>query len=266
VPPRPVAVAPAHSETSKTLAQPARPPRIALDAGALEHVEALADVPPDVRARLVSLARVEALSADDEVSSFGAALLIGGSASVCATIVDEPIARAELETVVPTKGTFAGAVALRVVAGPAGARVAVWDQAVLDDALRACPWVLEELTARADRLQALAGATMGPLGELAEAVRDRVLSRLVVKVARPQDPVGAEPGVALVCVGSVEIRGGDAPAVVRAGEMLFPRADVKDARAGAQGALLLVGDAPSPAELAADPSLATLLAATTAAR
>ncbi len=211
-----------------------------------------------MRIKLASLARVEVLGADEEVSAFGAALLVHGEASVCATIVDERISRAEVGTLVPTRGTFAGAVALRVVAGPAGARVAIWDQSVIDDALRSCPWVLEELVARADRLQALAGATMGPLGELDEPTRDRVLERLVVRVALAQEAVSADgAAAALVCVGSVEVSTAGEPVVVRAGEVLFPRANAEGAKAGAHGAILLVGDA----ELAASPPLSSLFAA-----
>jgi hypothetical protein len=118
--------------------------------------------------------------------------------------------------------------------------------------------VLEDLVSRADRLQALAGATMGPLGELDEPTRDRVLARLAVRVARAQETVAAEgAAAALVCVGSVELSPSDAgaPFVVRAGEVLFPRQGVQDARAGAQGAILLVGDALVATELAAGPAL-----------
>src|SRR5262249_7855478 len=151
---------PAHPEPPKPPAQrPASAPpgpgpapaHGALDAGALEHASALADVPADMRALLSARARVDALGPDDEASGFAAARAVAGSVSVCATIVDEPISRAAPGTVVPTHGTFAGGVALRVVAGADGARVAVWDQAVLDEALRGCSWVLEELKAEADR-------------------------------------------------------------------------------------------------------------------
>lgn len=238
--------------------------RAALDASALDGVEAFADVPSETRVRLAALARMEVLSGDDEVSAFGAVLIVEGGASVCATIVDEPVSHAAPGTFVPTRGTFAEAVALRVVAGPAGACVAVWDQAVIDDVLRTCPWVLEELVARADRLQALAAATMGPLGELDEPTRDRVLALLAVRVARAQERVAVEgAAAALVCAGSVEITPSEAgrSLVVRAGEVLFPRAGVLGARAGAQGALLLVGDALVAAELAAGPPpLASLFA------
>ena len=239
----------------------------------LEAVEAFADVPPETRERLASLARVEALGADEEVSGFGAALLVEGAASVCATIVDEPVSRAALGTLIPARGTLSEAVALRVVAGQGGARVALWDQAPIDEALRACPWVLEELAARADQLQARAAATMGPLGDLDEPTRDHVLDRFAVRVARAHEAIALGPspsagpsaavkdagiGVALVCAGSIEVSAGGKAAVLRAGDALLPQEDAH-AKAGAQGAILLVADAPTAAELATGP-LASILA------
>jgi hypothetical protein len=216
-------------------------------------------VPAEMRALLVARGRVAELGPDDEITGFAAALVVEGAVAVCATIVDEPISRATPGTVVPTSGTFPGGVGLRVVAGPGGARVAVWEQAVLDEALHACTWVMEELKAEADRLQALAGATIGPLGDLDEALREQVLSRLTVRAAPAREPIDTDPAVALVCVGSVEVRisGTEAPVLVRTGEALLPRADVAEARAGAQGALLLVGD-PLPDDLAANPTVSAL--------
>ncbi len=220
-------------------------------------------MPRDARVRLAALAKVEVLGADDEVSAFGAALLVDGSGSVCATIVDEPISRAVPGTLVPTRGTLAEAVALRLVAGAGGALVAVWDQPALDEALGACPWVLEELVARADRLQALAGATMGPLGELDEPTRDRLLDRLTVWVARAREVIATEgAGAALLCVGSVEVTLRGESLVLGAGEVLFPRLGIESGKAGAQGAILLVGDEQVAADLAAGPPpLASLFAA-----
>ncbi len=235
-------------------------------------MEAFADVPPETRERLASLARVEALGADEEVSGFGAALLIEGAASVCATIVDEPISRAAIGALIPARGTLSEAVALRVVAGQGGARVALWDQAPIDEALRACSWVLEELAARADQLQARAAATMGPLGDLDEPTRDRVLDRLVVQVARAHEALALGPslgvgsiaaakdagfGAALVCAGSIEVSAGGKASVLRAGEALLPQNDAH-AKAGAQGAILLVADTSTAADLATGP-LASLL-------
>jgi hypothetical protein len=257
--------APRVPSASRTSAPPAPPaPSLrAFDASALEGVEALADVPPETRAILASRARVDLLGADDEVSVFGAALVIEGGASVSATIVDAPVAHASPGTLVPTRGTLADGVALRVVAGAAGARVALWDQSALDAALGSCPWVLEELAARADRLQALAGATMGPLGELDEATRDGVLDKLVVCVLRAGEAVDAEGiAAALVGAGSVELVEAGKTVVVRAGEVLFPRASApEDAKAGVHGTILLVGDAAFTTDLdAGRPSLPALFA------
>jgi len=232
----------------------------------LDDVEAFADLSVEMRQRLVGLARIEALSADEEVSAFGAALVVEGDASVCATIVDAPAAHARPGTLITTRGTLADAVALRVVAGAGGARVAVWEAAAIEEALRSCPWVLEGLVARADELQAYAGATMGPLGELDDAARAGLLPRLAVRVAPPREVIldaGASvPGLILVCVGAVVVAWG---AVVRAGEVLFPPA-ARDgapapsvARASASGAVFLVADRALSAELGASTPLAALL-------
>jgi hypothetical protein len=224
-------------------------------------VEILADLPSEARARLSELAKLEELAAEEEVSGFGAALLIDGDASVCATIMDERVFSVEKGALVPTHGTFADAVALRVVAGPGGAHLAVWDQSVIDETFRPCPWAFEELVAHADRLQALAGATMGPLGELDEGARARLLELLSVRVARAHEAVSDE-GVAAVLVGagSVEVKQGGKPVLVRAGELLFPRAGAEGAQAGAQGAILLVGDAAAAAALAESPPLSPFFA------
>jgi hypothetical protein len=230
------------SSIAASVAAPTEPPPT-LDGTMLDAVETLADVPPETRLRLVTIARVHDLGADDEVTSFAVAFVMSGEAHLCATIVDERVSRATAGTLVPTRGTFGEAVALRLVAGTTGARVAVWEQPAIDDALRTCPWVREELAGLADRLQALAGATMGPLGELDEATRGDVLDRLGVLVARPDDAIPSEvAAAALVCVGSVDVGEGDAAHVVRSGDVLFPRADALPAKAGAQGAILLVGN------------------------
>jgi hypothetical protein len=252
--------------TAAQAAAPATAPttdgRLTLDPATLETVETLSDIPADTRTRFAALARVEDLAADHEITAFSVALLVEGDASVCATIVDEPVSHAQTGTLVPTRGTFGEAMGLRIVAGSSGARIAVWDQPVLDDVLRSCPWVLEEFAGQADRLQALAGATMGPLGDLDEATRNGVLERLGVLVALAGDAIDAEAAAAAVVgVGSVEVEEGGAPVVLRAGEVLFPRKDADSAKAGPQGAILLIGDSSVLGQLVAGPlALATLFA------
>ncbi len=231
----------------------------------LDGVAAFADLAPDVRRRIIELARVDALAADEEVSGFGAALVLDGTASVCATIVDAPVAPAPPRMLVTTRGTLTDGIALRIVAGDGGARVAMWEASAIEDALRVHgPEVLEDLARRADRLQALAGATMGPLHDVDDATRAQMLERCTVRVARAGEVIveaGVKlAGVTVVCVGTVDL--GSGAAVVRAGELLFPRVARREmpapttARAGLPGAILLIGDRTLADRLAATPALA----------
>ncbi|HVY48156.1 MAG TPA: hypothetical protein VHB21_19845, partial [Minicystis sp.] len=210
------------------------------------------DLPPDAQRRIAELARLEELRPDEEVSAFGAALLLEGEAVVCATLVDAVACRVARASIVPSRGTLAERLAVRVVAGASGGRVAVWEQDVIDDALRTCPWIVEELTARADRLQALAGACIGPLGDVDETFRNMLLDRLTLRVAAPHERIAKMgekvPGIVLVGAGSVDLLGADADSVARPGDFVFARAVLEgqpaplDAHAGGSGALLLVGD------------------------
>ena len=225
---------------------------------------AFAELAADVRQRLAAQARVDGLAPDEEVSGFGAALVIDGAASICATIVDAPVAPAPPRALITARGTLSETIALRIVAGSGGARVAIWETAAIDDALRGCPRVLDELVQRADRLLAMAGATMGPLHDLDDATRAEVLDRLSVRVARAGEsivePGGKLAGLTVVCVGAVDL--GSGAGMVRAGELLFPRIARRDlpaptsARAASSGALLLVGDRALADRLAAVPALA----------
>ena len=82
---------------------------------------------------------------------------------------------------------------LRVVADGDDVRVAMWKRDALESATADCPWVADELRRLADRYQALAGATMGPLGErLDETLRDMVTSRLDVRVLAPGEQLIAK--------------------------------------------------------------------------
>ncbi|MCC6554838.1 MAG: cyclic nucleotide-binding domain-containing protein [Polyangiaceae bacterium] len=223
-------------------------------------VDAFADLPEEMQDDLALAAQVEALSADEEVAGFGAALVLEGEAAVCTTIVDTPIHRATSGTLVTSRGSLAEGVPLRVVAGPRGARVAVWDQTTIDDALRTCPWVIDGLREVADRMQACAGATIGPLGDLDDAALVSVLERFTLHSLQPDEQVVAEghpmPGLVIVGGGAIDIidRGeGGAPlttGTLKPGDLLFASALLTGqpapatARATSAGALLLVGEHP----------------------
>jgi hypothetical protein len=165
---------------------------------------------------------------------------------------------------VPSRGTLADTMALRIVAGGPGARVATWGSAPLDAALASCPWVQEELGAEADRFQALAGATMGPIGDLDDTTREALLPRLSVRAVSPGELVIEEgvPSLGLVIVGLGAVQAGDV--ALTSGDLLFPATAFDGsltpapAYASASGALLLVADRPLASALFAE--LSALLA------
>jgi hypothetical protein len=219
----------------------------------LEEIAALADLPHDAQSTLAAAARVEQLGADEEVSAFGAVLVIEGVANVCARVVDVAAARAVARTIVPSRGSQSEGVALRVVAGEGGARLAVWQEAVFTEALKSFPWVLDEIRDVADRLQALAGSTMGPLGDLDEAARASAMDRFTVRKLAPGEVLlergAVTPGIVVVGVGTLElVAESGATRELTSGDLVSPsaaldgRAAVETARATSDGALLLVAD------------------------
>ncbi|WP_044239673.1 cyclic nucleotide-binding domain-containing protein [Chondromyces apiculatus] len=261
----PVAVAPLHPSSAPHLTPPPKPeeaPTETLSAGLTAHdlvgLDAFADLPEEMHVQLARSARVEALTPDEEVAGFGVALVLSGEASVCTSIVDTPALQAEGGTLVPSCGTLAEGMPLRVVAGPKGARVAVWDQPAIDEAIRACPWVVDELREVSDRLQAFAGATIGPLGDLEESQLHHVLERLRIQALEPGETIVLSghpvPGLVVVGAGTVEFfeqEPGPASAAARPGDILFASALLSGqespatARAATGGALVLIGEHPT---------------------
>lgn len=227
----------------------------------LGSVAGLQDLPPEAQAELVRSARIETLDIDEEVSAFAVALVVEGWTSVMPSIADVACAFAQVGDVVFTHGTLEESVALRVVAGETDTRVAVWDQAALEHATSACPWVADELRLVADRFQALAGATMGPLGDrLDDTLRQMVTSRCEVRafaggegIVTSGSPV---PGMFIVGAGAVELLSGqDVVGELGPGEFLFATSVMSasmapmGARAGSNGALLLFAERHAAHEL-----------------
>jgi hypothetical protein len=113
--------------------------------------------------------------------------------------------------------------------------------------------VLDDLRETADRLQALAGATMGALGDADEGMRHAALGRLSVRVLEPLEPFteqgGPNPGMCIVGAGSIDLLDGDkVSGSVRPGEPVFAAEFLRaapapaDARAGEAGAILLYAE------------------------
>jgi CRP-like cAMP-binding protein len=217
----------------------------------LGEVRGLEDLPPEGQVSLVRQATIETLNTEEEVSSFGLALVVRGAVNVMPTIADVSCARASKGEIVWSQGNLEDGVALRLVAAEDSTEVAVWDASVLNAAVRDLPWVIEDLKTLADRYQALAGVAMGPMGErLDDALRSMVTDRCEVKrllageeLVEKGKPVG---GMYIIAAGRIEIADGDVvDSELGPGDFLFASqvlsggAAPHSARAGKGGALVL---------------------------
>jgi CRP-like cAMP-binding protein len=217
----------------------------------LGEVRGLEDVPPEGQAILARDATIERLANEEEVSSFGLALVLRGSVSVMPAIADLSCARATKGEIIWSQGNLEDGVALRLVAAEDSTEVAVWDAELLKSTVRDYPWVVEDLKALADRFQALAGVAMGPMGErLDDSLRGTVTQRCEIKRLLPGEtlttkgqPVG---GMYIMAAGRLEIIEGDAvESELGPGDFLFGAQVLSngkaphDSRAGKGGALVL---------------------------
>jgi hypothetical protein len=236
--PRPLAVPPA----------PLSEPRLDLTA-----VDAFDDLPDDARERFAVAAVVTDLAQDEEVGHFALAYVLAGEVDASATMVDAPAVRYAAGTVLRSRGTIEDQVPLRLICASEFAKVAVWGEAEVEAAFKACPWVEEDLRALADRAQALAGVTVGPLGErLDRNLRDEVMDRLDLKVLLPGEMLVEQgkpvPGLLVVGAGHLDLFDGEAQVtqLCRAGDFVFADAVLHagpapfTARAGKGGALIMM--------------------------
>lgn len=204
---------------------------------------------------LVRTAIIEDLVPGEARTSFGAVLVVGGEASICAVNLDVPVKLAPPRSFVASQGSLTEPVPMRILGSLSGATISRWSTEAFDQALSAHPRAVQDCRAASDALQARIGLTLGPLAEVDLATREEMLARLEVRPVEPYEAItdedGPMPGLVFVVGGSVEILEGD-PAVVisgvRPGDLLFPEALWAGAaaplrsRAAATGALLLVGD------------------------
>jgi hypothetical protein len=217
----------------------------------LGEVHGLEDLPPEAQARLVREVRIESLGAQEEVSSFGLALVLKGAVDIMPTIADLACARAVKGDIIWGEGNLEDGVALRLVAAENSTDVAVWDAALIKDSVRDSPWVVDDLKALADRFQALAGVAMGPMGErLDDSLRSMVTGRCEIKRLLPSEVLAtkgqAVGGMYIVAAGRIEIVDGEEiESELGPGDFLFGAQVLsngkapRDARAGRGGALVL---------------------------
>jgi CRP-like cAMP-binding protein len=155
--------------------------------------------------------------------------------------------------VLRSRGSIEDYVAIRLICGSDAATVAVWNEEEVAAAFKSTPWVEEDLRAAADKTQALAGVTVGPLGErLDKALRDTVTSRLEIKTYHAGDVIVEKgkpvPGIVIVGAGDVELVDGDAlQQTLGSGDFLFADAILSadaapmTARVGKRGAITMFG-------------------------
>jgi hypothetical protein len=243
----------------------------------LGDVTGLQDLPPQSQAEFARLARIERLAAEEETSAFAVALVLEGEVALMPTIADVACARAATGEVVFTHGSLEEAIALRVVAGDQGAAVAIWDSEAWLRATADCPWVADELRILADRFQALAGASMGALGDrFDESLREAVTSRCQVKALLPGEVLveagSTVPGMQVIGGGRIELTEADGDGLrvvdeLGPGDFLFPEQVLsagkapQGARAARSGALMMYADRMTAHELLVSvPPLIELLA------
>jgi hypothetical protein len=217
----------------------------------LGEVRGLEDVPPEGQAILAREAHIERLAVDEEIGSFGLALVVRGAVKVMPTIADLACARAAKGDIVWSEGNLDEGVALRLVAAEEATEVAVWEAELLKSTVRDYPWVLEDLKTLADRFQALAGVAMGPMGErLDDSLRAMVTERCEIRRLLPGEVLTSKGkavgGMYIMAAGRLEIMSGDqVESELGPGDFLFGAqvlsngAAPNDARAGKGGALVL---------------------------
>lgn len=234
------------------------PPSI--DGLEFEAVEALADLPEEAQTELAASGKLVTLTSGQKlVINDGAALVTRGSVHVTLTYSDVSAARVAAGAVVAARGSIESG-PLRLIADAAETRVVTWTEAQLTNAMRDCPWVVDDLRLLADRFQAHASAGLGPLGErLDDALRAAVYERLQVRVLSPDESVAERgkplKGLFVAAVGELNVASGDEQRRLSAGEFLFPGCVIgaepapHDVRAGPKGGLVLFATRPVAHEL-----------------
>lgn len=243
---RPDASPPQESPDTQPAAARTSEPPISLD-----RVAAFAEVAVDARRDLARLAKLTELAPNEEVSVTGLVLILDGVGHVQPAILDITAVTASADETVYAQGSLARGLALRIVAEEGPVKVATFGDEVIAFALAGLPQVRASLQASADRLQALAGAALGSLGERLDSdLRQTMLARFEVRVLDEGEELATAgrpmPGMAIVGAGILEVsHPAHAVEKLHPGELVFP-AQVLGAgpapatvRAGVGGALVL---------------------------
>ena len=156
-----------------------------LDLGA---VEALTDLPDDAREAFGQAATIHTIANNEEVSRFALALVVDGEIDVVRDDRRRRRAppREERRPAEPRLDRPRRAPSPRLrLARRRSSRRGTTRPSKRPSA--SCPWVEDDLRAVADRVQAQAGVTMGPLGErFDQSLREHLTSKLTVRNLSPR--------------------------------------------------------------------------------
>lgn len=189
------------------------------------------------------------LEQDEEVAGFELALVLEGNVEVAATVSDAAAERIPPGGLVRARGTVPASFDIRLVSSSGGARIVTWGADATTRAFAMAPWIDDQLKATGNRVQALVGATLGPIAErLDESLRTEFTSRLAVRALMPGELYVEEgkPVSTMTLVGAGELLVGDE--AVGFGNFLFPNETLQagkapsSARAGEHGAIVLFAD------------------------
>jgi hypothetical protein len=220
----------------------------------LDSVAVFDDLPDEKKSELTMTATVSHLGRDDELAGFGLALVVRGQAAIMAAISDDPTMLVDANSVVCLQTDNKEALSMRLVSTQADTLVVSWTSDVIDSALSACPWVMDELMGKALRLQTIAGALIGPLSDaLSQADRAEVLSYFEVRTMSAHETLieldQAIPSLWIVGIGSIEPAEASNACSFEAGDAVFAEQTYEQqtapfsVRAGASGATLLQASA-----------------------
>jgi hypothetical protein len=258
------------SEPRVAAAQAASPPPPLVD---LSTVEAFADLPEDSRDQLAKDSLLGRYAEGEAIESFALAFVVNGDIHVHAEGALSYATIIGAGAVLRSRGTLEDSIPLRLVcASPTGV-VATWSLATVEAALGSCPWVEDDLREAGDRVQALAGASLGALGQrLSPDLRTGILDKLTIRTLAAGETIVMEgvpvPGILLLASGKVDlVADDDSTTEVTAGQFVLPNEALSagpspvTARAAAGGALMFVADRRTTQELfATEPLLLELLA------
>jgi hypothetical protein len=216
---------------------------------------------------------VRRCSKGETIDSFALVFMVSGEAHVMAAGAASAATTIGDGRVLLARGTLETTIGLRLICASPKAVIATWDAAAVEAAMGSCPWVEDELKGAADPVQAMAGASLGALGErLSPDLRAGIIGRLTMRTFAENDTIVTEgvpvPGILLVAVGNVDLVANQVVTTqITAGHFVLPAEALSagpspaTARAGPGGALVFAADRKTSQELfATEPLLLELFA------